>query len=448
MPAGYNFGASGADDGNPATVDPLTVCGAGGVAGGTSNLSCRDLSFALWPRLARPDSLVGERETTAGVVSLQWASPSEAVSVYFDGIYSEADHPYERNDLNLAIRSINTNVPVNVVMNDDNVVTSATIANPIWLNENRPYHETTDFINLNSGFEWQIAEKWQLEGSANYNHSDWFRSTNTYLFNTNFVPGTTVALENTGDGVFSITPSRNLNDVNNWNWNALRIQPVQREVYQKGARLALTWGDEKLNVKLGATQDNFHREITTWDLTTCATSGGAVTTLCGAQLAADGIQPATVAVPNAQLANFMQPWTHGALYNTSDFDVGINDGWALPNYQLLDEATNIRYFEQTIGVQSARRNGSFQLDAAKYHRGDLRNLRGSEWQHRGAGQPALQHRRAVHRHRSERRRHRPGSRAEYRHTEPERYDHGPRVPEKRQRLPGVPAELQRGERSQ
>ena len=78
VPAGYNFGANGADDGNPATTDPLTVCGPGGAAGGTSDISCRDLSFSLWPRLARPDSLVGERETTSGVVSLQWASPSEA----------------------------------------------------------------------------------------------------------------------------------------------------------------------------------------------------------------------------------------------------------------------------------------------------------------------------------------------------------------------------------
>jgi TonB-dependent receptor len=353
VPAGYNFGANGVDDGNPATADALTVCGPGGTAGGTSGLSCRDLSFSLWPRLARPDSLVGERETTAGVVSLQWASPSEALSVYFDGLYSEADHPYERNDLNLAVRGVNTNVPVNVQLNEDNVVTSATIANPVWLNENRPYHEITDFINLNSGFEWQIAEKWKLDGSANYNHSDWFRSTNTYLFNSNFVPGTTVALENTGDGVWSVTPSRDLNDANNWNWNALRIQPVQREVYQKGARMALQWGDEKFSLKLGATQDNFHREVTTWDVTGCATSGGAAGTPCGDRLAADGVSPATVAVPNAQLANFMQPWTHGALYSTSDFDVGLNNGWALPNYRLLDDATSIDYFEQTIGVQMA-----------------------------------------------------------------------------------------------
>ena len=46
----------------------------------------------------------------------------------------------------------------------------------------------------------------------------------------------------------------------------------------------------------------------------------------------------------------MQPWTHGALYNTSDFNVGLNNGWALPNYRLLDPAVNIDYFEKELAV--------------------------------------------------------------------------------------------------
>ena len=85
----------------------------GSTAGGTSGLSCNDLSYSIWPRLARPDSLVGERQTTSGILSMQWA-PSEKLSVYFDSLYSEADHVYERNDLNLAVRSINSNIPVDV----------------------------------------------------------------------------------------------------------------------------------------------------------------------------------------------------------------------------------------------------------------------------------------------------------------------------------------------
>jgi len=346
---GYTFGANGATPGGP-----LTVCGPGATPGGTSGLSCNDLSYALWPRLARPDSLVGERETTSGVLSAQWASPNDTVSIYFDSIYSKADHPYERNDLNLAIRSIGTNIPVNVTLNEDKVVTHATIANPIWLNENRPYREVTDFMNFNTGFEWAIAEKWKMTGSVNYNHSDWFRSTNTYLFDNALGTGITVDIDNSGDGVWTVTPSRDLNDLglNNgqfWRWNTLRIQPVQREVYQKGGRLALTWGDEKFNVGAGASQDYFHREITTWDVSTCAT-GGTAPAGCAAALARDGVLPATAAVPNAQLVNYLQNWTHGPLFQTADFNVGINNGWALPNYSMLDPAVNIDYLENELAV--------------------------------------------------------------------------------------------------
>ena len=133
-------------------------------------------------------------------------------------------------------------------------MTSATIANPIWLNENRPYDEDTDFINLNGGMKWQIGEKFTVDASMNYNHSDWFRSTNTYLFNSNLNTGITVDLDANGDGVIKVTPSRDLNDLNFWNWNALRIQPVQRELWQKGGRVSGEWAFADA-FKLGAGSD-------------------------------------------------------------------------------------------------------------------------------------------------------------------------------------------------
>ena len=90
--------------------------------------------------------------------------------------------------------------------------------------------------------KWQIGEKFTVDASINYNHSDWFRSTNTYLFNSNLNTGITVDLEANGDGVIKVTPSRDLNDLTFWNWNALRIQPVQREVWQKGGRVERRMG--------------------------------------------------------------------------------------------------------------------------------------------------------------------------------------------------------------
>ena len=132
-----------------------------------------------------------------------------------------------------------------------------------------------------------------------------------------------------------------------WNWNALRIQPVQREIYQKGGRVAGEWAfNDAFKLGAGFSRDTFHREITNWDTTSCATDGINVTAStardqCGAALAAAGIQNAKVAIPNAQLRNYMQTWTHGRLYETSDFDVGLNNGWALPNYRLLDPQVNV-----------------------------------------------------------------------------------------------------------
>ena len=70
--------------------------------------------------------------------------------------------------------------------------------------------------------KWEIGEKFSVDASLNYNHSNWFRSTNTYLFNSNLNTGITVDLDANGDGVIKVTPSRDLNDRNFWNWNALR----------------------------------------------------------------------------------------------------------------------------------------------------------------------------------------------------------------------------------
>lgn len=352
VPVGYSFGANGANAG-----DPLTVCGPGSTPGGTSGLSCNDLSYSIWPRLARPDSLVGERETTSAILAVQWA-PSESLSFYFDSLYSEADHAYERNDLNLAVRSTNSNVPVNVELDDNMVVRRATIANPQWLNENRPYQEDTDFINLNTGMEWKLGEKFTVEASVTYNDSKWFRSTNTYLFNSVLNSGITVGLEANGDGVIKVTPSRDLNDLNFWTWNALRIQPVQRELWQKGGRFSAEWAiADEFKLTAGYSLDKFHREITNWETTSCATDGGnpaptASPALreCAAALTASGVPTVRNAIPNTQLRNYMQAWTHGALYGTSDFDVGLNNGWALPNYRLLDPAVNIDYFEKELAL--------------------------------------------------------------------------------------------------
>jgi hypothetical protein len=66
------------------------------------------LSYSIWPRLARPDSLVGERETTSA--SSRCSGRRGKAVVLLRPPVLEANHVYERNDLNLAVRSTNTNI--------------------------------------------------------------------------------------------------------------------------------------------------------------------------------------------------------------------------------------------------------------------------------------------------------------------------------------------------
>ena len=185
---------------------------------------------------------------------------------------------------------------------------------------------------------------------VNYNHSNWLRSTNQSV-QLNLNRASRWHGEH-GDGVYRITHTR-ISTTDFWNWTALRIQPAERDVYQKGGRIGVEFAlNDAFKVRVHAAQDNFHREVISWDPTTCASdgTGSAPENRCAATIAGDGVLNARAAVPNAQLANYLVPWRHGDLYNTSDFDVGLNNGWALPDYNLLDEATSAMYFQNEIGI--------------------------------------------------------------------------------------------------
>ena len=103
------------------------------------------------------------------------------------------------------MRSTTNNVPVNVVLNEDNVVTQRH-ASRIRSGSTKTVRTTrdTDFININGGMNWKIGEKFSVDASLNYNHSNLFRSTNTYLFNSHLNTGITVDIDATGDGVINV----------------------------------------------------------------------------------------------------------------------------------------------------------------------------------------------------------------------------------------------------
>ena len=66
-------------------------------------------------------------------------------------------------------------IPTNMQVDENHVVTSATIANAQWFLEFRPYVETVKVYGVNPGFEWNIGRNLKLDGQLNKTKSEFHR---------------------------------------------------------------------------------------------------------------------------------------------------------------------------------------------------------------------------------------------------------------------------------
>jgi TonB-dependent receptor len=341
VPVGMGFGLT------PGAT--LTPCGPGDTAGGTSGMSCNQLSKVIIPRLARAESLVGERERTAGIITTQW-SPFDALTFNLDLIYAETENEFAQHDLMIMLRSTNNNVPFDVQANSENILTHATFANAQLLSENRPYETEADFFNSTLGMEYQVTDLVKVKSFATFNDSNQDQSANTVLLRTPLGQGYAVTYD-LPEGALTPRLSTNFdpNDPNlGWQWDTMRVQPSRRYVKQKDAQLHVEIGDaEKFMVSTGVQYTDFQRQILTWDVSACATN--AINGKCSANSTVASAYPgALVAIPNAQLGNYMRPWNHGQLYGSSDFNVGLNNGWAIPDFDKMESVLNLDYFENDL----------------------------------------------------------------------------------------------------
>src|SRR5690606_23606577 len=105
-------------------------------------LSITQISEALFPRLARPVDMSGDRERDAVVGSLEWR-PNDRMHFYVDALYSRAKYENDRIDMNLVGRTFGPVgfIPTNMQLDANNVVTSATLVNAQFFLEARPYRD-------------------------------------------------------------------------------------------------------------------------------------------------------------------------------------------------------------------------------------------------------------------------------------------------------------------
>jgi TonB-dependent receptor len=314
----------------------LVPCG----AGGTSGLSCQQLSYTAIPRLVRAETLSGERSRNTGILTAQYRA-NPALQFHADVIYSEGEQNFDQHSFMLATRSTSNNIPIDFEVNDRHVLTHGTFANAQFIAESRRYDREYDFQNVDLGFEWRLDPTFSFDGQVNWNESHFHQNAPIYHLRPPRGRGF-AATYDYREGANAPTLSLNF-DPNEpqlgWEWIQMTINPLQRTSRQTGARLNgaadLGWA----SVSAGISYDKFYRNITSWNFSTCATANNG--TCSGISLAYPG---ASRSIPNAQLGGYMKRWDLGELFSTAPFNVGLNSGWAIPDMDRIAPVVGIDYF--------------------------------------------------------------------------------------------------------
>jgi len=319
---GFNFATTvPANAGNGLT--PGTPVDAAFLTARNPGTSLVQLSDGLIPRLGRPAYNKGDRDRDSALISIEYR-PSDNLNFYFDTLLGQANRKFDRLDMNWVVRNSNFMVPLNVQVDQNNVVTSGTFANSQFFLEYRPYEEDLEFFNLNPGMSWQVNDWIKVDAQFNMSKSKFFREAPTVLVNTPLNTGLTVTYDNTGGNFPAITSNRDLNDPNlGWTWagGRVNIQNERRVTKTKGAHLDTTFGDDTLNLKVGGAWDRADRSIIAldnspaWQQAVCG-GGGTFQPAPAPQPACDG--RAGSAVTQGALASFLRPGPGGFI--TVDWD--------------------------------------------------------------------------------------------------------------------------------
>ena len=230
-----------------------------------SGLTNAQLANAQVPRLGRPEVQVGDRNRYGFTAALQYR-PTDALSFDLDGLYSKLSTDFDRYTDNMLVRNTGAGTdnptgfgyitPSHFVLDDNRSIKSGTLQGVKFWSENRDFQQETDFKHVGLNANWQIIDKLALETKVSKDTSDFRWRMNTYLLLSQ--PGN--ADITVGGGIPQITPSLDLADINNWQFNTVRVQPRTREEKNDNAALNLTWGDTDNNLKVGALYNKFYRE--------------------------------------------------------------------------------------------------------------------------------------------------------------------------------------------
>ncbi|WP_112382664.1 TonB-dependent receptor [Sphingomonas carotinifaciens] len=312
----------------------------------TSGLSLSQLSKAIIPRLGRPVLTTGTRERISAVGSAEWR-PSDALHLVVDGIYAKSRRDYLRSNMNWQVRnsgpgtspqSTGGMVPFDIQVDQNNVVTSGTFANSSFFSENSIFNQDTEFWNVNPSISWRPNERLKIDLSGNWGKSNFFREQPTFAFQTAPNSGVEVTYDNTTNSPQPIiSANRDLGDPNlGWQWYRVNVQNVRRETETKGAHLDIYYGDDTLNVKIGAAYDEAARSVRAFDNTNAYQLS-----VCGNPCTGN-----TGTVPTSAIPQYLNRTGVDNFGHLSRGRFGVTS-FIVPDIARLAQATNYAQFRDT-----------------------------------------------------------------------------------------------------
>ncbi|WP_242123484.1 TonB-dependent receptor [Sphingobium sp. Sx8-8] len=349
---------------------PLVMC-LNNAPGGTSGLSCQDLSYALVPRLMRAEQTVGKRSRLGGSFNFEYR-PNPDLRFHVDTLFSDVKNRFRQHQLMMVVRSYNNQIPIDFQLNDQKVLTSGTFANTYFLNQSDGGNTPSSLFYRSAGMDWDIGPNLRFSMSGMMNSG---RLTNEALQYTmqsapgrvplNFSPAgipqqtlppvdlTPVATGQyatytyrPGDLTPSIDSNIDLASFNNYSWNSASISITRQKLEQKAYRFDLVAGDAKdIQFSVGYMRNRFDRRITQYGggLTAgCFMRGQCGTTFTSTE------KSLLEAIPDSQLSNYMVPLPSMSLFKGAPFDAGFNNGWLVPDFDKIADTVDINYFRESI----------------------------------------------------------------------------------------------------
>ncbi|MFD1041431.1 TonB-dependent receptor [Pseudoxanthomonas kaohsiungensis] len=309
---------------NPSTIaaglTPGTPIDAAWLQANNPGLTPAQIGEALIPRLGRPVHMSGDRDRDGFLGSFEWR-PNDSMHFWLDSMYTKARRTNSRVDMNLVGRNGGM-IPLDMQLDENNVVTSATFTNAQFFLEHREYIEDVQYWQVSPGarFWFGEAQDIRLDVQANTSRSWMFRESPTILVNS---PFTTLEYTNGGD-IPSWNTGLDLNDPNlGWTWvgGRLNVQNEKRVTETSGLRADLQFGEDTRNVKVGVAWDQNERRIQGFD------NSAAWENLVCRGLNPDGSVPdprpacaggPLALVSNAELAGYLRPGPFGFIVVDAD----------------------------------------------------------------------------------------------------------------------------------